>query len=262
MRTNDRLSGSGPGLEKGVGEMKRLGSALVLAIVLGFAVGGLSTGPAWAAEAEEEEAVERTFLDNIKAGGMIGYTIILLSVAGLALMIEHAVSLRREKLIPPYALSELENLFDEEEYEEAMDLCDQDDSMLCRVVGAGLAKIGGGYAQMKEAIDDVAEEEGTNLTQKISYLSLISGIAPMLGLLGTVAGMIEAFNKIAMLRGAANPSDLADSISKALITTFLGLTVAIPTTAGYMFFRNRVMKLSQEASAITSELIDRFRKVE
>ena len=75
-------------------------------------------------------------------------------------------------------------------------------------------------------------------------------------------GMIEAFNKIAMLRGAANPSDLADSISKALITTFLGLTVAIPTTAGYMFFRNRVMKLSQEASAITSELIDRFRKVE
>lgn len=134
--------------------------------------------------------------------------------------------------------------------------------MLCRVVGAGLAKIGGGYVQMKEAIDEVSEEEATNLTQKISYLSLISGVAPMLGLLGTVAGMIEAFDKIAVMKGATNPSDLADSISKALITTFLGLIVAIPTTAGYMFFRNRVMKLAQEASAITGELIDRFRRVE
>ena len=205
---------------------------------------------------------ERTFLDNIKAGGAVGYVIILLSVAGLALMIEHSVSLRREKLIPPYLLSELENLFDEEEFEEAMDLCDQEDSMLCRVVGAGLAKIGGGYAHMKEAIDEVSEEEATNLTQKISYLSLVSGIAPMLGLLGTVQGMIRAFDKIAVMKGALNPSDLAEAISMALITTFLGLLVAIPTTAGYMFFRNKVMKLSQEASAITGELIDRFRRVD
>jgi biopolymer transport protein ExbB len=241
--------------------MRRYGRAAVVLVAVSVMVGVLFAHSAWAGPAPVAEA-ERSFLDNIKAGGAIGYVIILLSVAGLALMIEHAVSLRREKLIPPYLLSELENLFDEEEYEEAMDLCDQEDSMLCRVVGAGLAKIGGGYAQMKEAIEEVSEEEATNLTQKISYLSLVSGIAPMLGLLGTVAGMIEAFDKIATMKGATNPSDLADSIAKALITTFLGLVVAIPTTAGYMFFRNKVMKLSQEASAITGELIDRFRRVE
>ncbi|MHC5057346.1 MAG: MotA/TolQ/ExbB proton channel family protein [Planctomycetota bacterium] len=242
--------------------MRRYGRAAVVLVAVGVVVGVLFARAAWAGAAPTEVVEDRTFLDNIKAGGPIGYTIILLSVAGLALMIEHAVSLRREKLIPPYILSELENLFDEEEYEEAMDLCDQEDSMLARVVGAGLAKIGGGYAQMKEAIEEVSEEEATNLTQKISYLSLISGVAPMLGLLGTVKGMIEAFDKIAVMKGATNPSDLADSISKALITTFLGLVVAIPTTAGYMFFRNKVMKLSQEASAITGELIDRFRRVE
>jgi biopolymer transport protein ExbB len=239
--------------------MRRFGVASVvvaLAVVAGVMV--LSGS----ALAQDAPVAERTFLDNIKAGGIIGYTIILLSVAGLALMIEHAVSLRRDKLIPPYVVSELEGLFDEEEYEEAMDLCDQEDSMLARVVGAGLAKIGGGYVQMKEAVDEVSEEEATNLTQKISYLSLIAGIAPMLGLLGTVAGMIEAFDTIAVKKGAVNPSDFADSISKALITTFLGLIVAIPTSAAYMFFRNRVMKLSQEASAITGELISRFRKVE
>jgi len=241
--------------------MRRYGRAAVVLVAVSIVAGVLFAHTAWAAAPPDVET-ERTFLDNIKAGGPVGYTIILLSVAGLALMIEHAVSLRREKLIPPYLLSELENLFDEEEYEEAMDLCDQEDAMLCRVVGAGLAKIGGGYAQMKEAIEEVSEEEATNLTQKISYLSLVSGIAPMLGLLGTVQGMIKAFDKIAVMRGALNPSDLAESISMALITTFLGLLVAIPTTAGYMFFRNKVMKLSQEASAITGELIARFRQVE
>jgi biopolymer transport protein ExbB len=234
---------------------------LIMLVAVSVVVGVLFASQASAGPAPAPED-DRSFLDNVKAGGAIGYTIILLSVAGLALMIEHAVSLRREKLIPPYLLSELENLFDEEEYEEAMDLCDQEDSMLCRVVGAGLAKIGGGYAHMKEAVDEVSEEEATNLTQKISYLSLVSGIAPMLGLLGTVHGMIRAFDKIAVMKGALNPSDLAEAISMALITTFLGLLVAIPTTAGYMFFRNKVMKLSQEASAITGELIDRFRRVD
>ena len=240
----------------------RLVLLVMVAVTACMFLNMLCASAAWAQGGPDEMVAERTFLDNIKAGGIIGYVIILLSVAGLALTIEHFVSLRRDKLIPPYIVSELEGLFDEEEYEEAMDLCESDESMLARVVGAGLAKIGGGYVQMKEAIDEVGEEEATNLTQKISYLSLIAGIAPMLGLLGTVAGMIEAFDTIAVRKGATNPSDFAGSISKALITTFLGLLVAIPTTSFYLFFRNRVMKLAQEASTISGELVARFRKVE
>jgi len=237
---------------------------MVVAAVLGCAVGGIASlsfaGEAWAQDvAETATAAPRTAWDSIKDGGWTEAVIILLSVVGLALMIEHAVSIRREKLIPPYILSELESLFDEEEYEEAMDVCDREDSMLCRIVGAGLAKIGGGYGRMREAIEDVGEEEKTTLFQKISYLSLIASIAPMLGLLGTVIGMIESFNQIAALKGAANPSDLASGISKALITTCTGLIVAIPVLSAYMFFRNKVMKLSLEASAISGELLDRFR---
>ncbi len=242
--------------------MRRLGSALVLAIVLGLAAGSFGAGTALGAQEEADVEGGKNFLDNVKDGGIIGYMIILMSVGALALMIEHSVSLRRDKLIPPYVVSELEGLFDEEEYEEAMDLCDQEESILGRIVGAGLGKIGGGYGRMKEAADEVSDEEATTLTQKISYLSLISGVAPMMGLLGTVVGMVEAFNTIAVKKGVTNPADLAGSISKALITTLLGLCVAIPTTAGYMFFRNRVMKLTQEASAIATELIDRFRKEE
>ena len=211
---------------------------------------------------EDLGAGRRTLWDNIKAGGVTELVIILLSVVAMSLTIEHAVSIRREKLVPPYVLNELEQLFDEEEYEEAMDLCDQEDCFLCRVVGAGLARIGGGYERMAEAIQEVGEEEATTLHQKISYLSLIAAIAPMLGLLGTVMGMIEAFNIIAAMAGAANPADLANGISKALITTATGLIVAIPTMCAYMFFRNRVIKVVQEVGAITGELMERFRPVE
>jgi biopolymer transport protein ExbB len=220
----------------------------------------LTTGVAWGQEADAAGSRQRTMWDTIKAGGATEAVIILLSVVGLALIIEHAVSIRREKLIPPYVLSELESLFDEEEYEEALELCDQDDSLLSRVVGAGLSKLSGGYSRMREAVDEVSEEETASLFQKISYLSLIASVAPMLGLLGTVIGMIQAFNVIAAMEGAANPADLADGISKALVTTCTGLIVAIPVLSAYMIYRNRVIKLSLEAIAITGELLERFRQ--
>lgn len=240
--------------------MKRIFSVVVLVLVLGWAVGSFSGSDAAWAQDEPTSARQRTMWDTIKAGGAIEAVIILISVVGLALIIEHAVSIRREKLIPPYVLSELESLFDEEEYEEALDLCDQDDSMLCRIVGASLSKLSGGYGRMKEAADEVTEEETATLFQKISYLSLIAGVAPMLGLLGTVTGMIMAFNKIAAMEGAANPADLADGISQALVTTCTGLIVAIPVLSAYMIFRNRVIKLSLEATAICGELLERFRQ--
>ncbi len=239
--------------ERGADKMWRKALTVAVIVVVALGVCGLAFAAA------DGGGDGRTMWDNIRAAGATGAIIILLSVCGLALAIEHTVSIRREKLIPPYILSELESLFDEEEYEEAMDLCDQEDSVLCRIVGAGLAKIGGGYARMKESVDEVSTEETTTLVQKISYLSLIASVAPMLGLLGTVIGMVEAFNVIATMKGAANPADLAEGISKALMTTLMGLIVAIPCLAAYMFFRNRVMKLSLEASAISGELLDRFR---
>ena len=254
--------------------MGKVSVALVMALVL-LLVGGFglfelagkvsgSSAAVYAAEEEEggDDAERLTLWHNIKAGGITELIIILMSVVGMSLMIEHAVSIRREKLVPPYVLNELEQLFDEEEYEEAMDLCDQEDCFLTRVVGAGLARIGGGYERMAEAVQEVGEEEATTLHQKISYLSLIGSIAPMMGLLGTVMGMIAAFNKIAAMAGAANPADLASGISMALITTASGLIVSIPVMCAYMFFRNRVIKVVQEVGAITGELMERFRPVE
>ncbi len=97
------------------------------------------------------------------------------------------------------------------------------------------------------------------IKKKISYLSLIGNIAPMLGLFGTVTGMIKAFNTIAALGSAVSPADLAGGISQALVTTFLGLFVAIPSMIAYFMFRNRVVRITLEVGAIAEELVERFR---
>jgi biopolymer transport protein ExbB len=226
----------------------------------------VGAGPAAHAQADEavaEEDIEtRTVLDDIIAGGIPELVIILMSVVGIALTIEHFVTIRRDKLVPPYLLNELENLFEEEEFEEAMDLCDREDNFLCKVVGAGLNKMGAGYDRMVMSVSAAAEEEATILYQKISWLSLIGSLAPMVGLLGTVIGMMASFRVIAVSRGMAQPHMLADGIQQALVTTCSGLIVAIPVLASYTIFRNRVVRVVQEVESLTNELIDKFRPVE
>jgi biopolymer transport protein ExbB len=193
------------------------------------------------------------------AMGTCGIVIVLLSVAGLALVIDFGVNLRRDKLIPPHVVSEIEQLFEQEQYEQAIELCEAEDCFFTRILGAGLAKLGAGYERMTIAIQEAAEEEMTALYHKIGWLALIGTIAPMLGLLGTVIGMIDSFSTIVGKGGAANPVDLADGISKALVTTYEGLVVAIPVLSAYTFFKNRVARIMLELGVITGDLLDRFR---
>jgi biopolymer transport protein ExbB len=197
--------------------------------------------------------------DTLKAMGSIGVVIVLLSVAGLALVIDFFVNVRRDKLIPQDVVSEVEQLFEQEQYEQAMELCDSEDCFFTRILGAGLAKLGAGYERMNEAIMQTAEEELTALNHKIGWLNVIGTVAPMLGLLGTVMGMIEAFNEIASSGGGASPAQLANGISKALVTTLLGLLVAIPVMTAYAFFKNRVTRVMLEVGAFANDLMDRFR---
>ena len=108
-------------------------------------------------------------------------------------------------------------------------------------------------------MDEVSEEESIKLHQKIGWLSLIGNIAPMLGLFGTVLGMIGAFNEITRLGAAVTPQDLSKGISTALITTLFGLFVAMPSLFFFFLFRNKVVKVSLEINAIADDLVERFR---
>jgi biopolymer transport protein ExbB len=203
-----------------------------------------------------------SLFDTIKGGGIIGFVIILLSVASLALAIEHAITIRRDSLVPPELLGHLESLFEDEEYEEAMTLCESTPNFLTNVIAAGLPKIGQGWEAIEAAMQEAGENEAVKLHQKISYLSLIANIAPMMGLFGTVIGMIMAFNVIAQSEAAPSPAKLAEGISVALVTTALGLFVAIPTMCIYFFFRNRVIRVVMEVATISEELMERFRPAE
>jgi len=195
----------------------------------------------------------------IVGGGVIGWVIILLSIVSLALAIEHFVSIRRDKLVPPELIDEIEALFEEEEYQEALELCESEPNFLTNILSAGLPKINAGFEAMEKSMDEVAEEESIKLHQKVGWLSLIGNIAPMLGLFGTVYGMIGAFNEITRLGAAVTPKDLSAGISTALITTLFGLFVAMPSLAFFFVFRNKVIKVSLEITAIADDLVERFR---
>lgn len=200
----------------------------------------------------------RTFWELLKAGGTVGWFIVACSIASLALSIQYFVEIRREKLCPPELIGELEALCDEEQYEEAVALCEQEKTFMTNMLGAALAKVAGGYDDMKNAMNDIGSEEAFKLSVKISWLNMVGQVGPLLGLFGTVTGMISAFQIIEQKK-TPSPADLARGIYEALVTTCQGLVVGIPVLAIYFYFKNKVGTLVIEMGLIGSEFLERFK---
>lgn len=210
-----------------------------------------------AAGGDRPSLIQEVFMyDNC---GTVGYLIVLMSVIAGALIIENFMSIKREKLAPPDLLDEIEALFDGENFQEAVELCEQEKNYLTNCVGAGLSKLGHAFETMQTSLREMQTEETVKLFQKIGWLSLLSAIAPMMGLFGTVTGMFKTFSAIAAAGGSVSPAQLAGGIKMALITTIFGLTVAIPVGIAFYTLRNRVIKVSTEINAITENLFERFR---
>jgi biopolymer transport protein ExbB len=193
----------------------------------------------------------RTFIDSIKAGGYIGVIIILMSIVAVAFVIEHSITIRKERLMPAAVMDQLEDLIARGDIQGAMHFCEdpRNYSLATDVVLAGLERFQSsefGFADYKSAVEEAGEDHTARLYRKTDGLNIIGVIAPMLGLFGTVEGMMESFNVIASTEGAAQPYQLADSISKALVTTWLGLVVAIPSMVAFSFFRNKIDSLVSE----------------
>jgi biopolymer transport protein ExbB len=231
--------------------------ALPLVIVFAFVFAAPLFGQDAAAAAEEESSLSVGTL--IAQSGIFGWLIIVLSIIALATAIENFVTLKREKLAPPELIDEIQALFDEGQFQDAMELCENEPTFLTRVCGAGIAKIGHSYAVISQAIEEMGDQEAVKLHQKVGWLSLIANVAPMMGLLGTVFGMVIAFHAIASSGGNANPAELANGISQALLTTLFGLVVAIPVTAAFAYMRNNLVRSAIEVGAIVEDLFDRFR---
>ena len=145
---------------------------------------------------------------------------------------------------PPAALAgDLEALINEEEYDEAVELCDENPCYLSNVVGSALRMRDAGYEEMIAGLEAAAGEETFKLNTKISYLSLIGNVAPLLGLLGTVTGMISSFQVIETLK-APTPGDLAKGVYESLVNTTMGLFIAIVFLTIYFVFKNKVSKMT------------------
>jgi biopolymer transport protein ExbB len=208
----------------------------------------------------QDDAESEGFVQGILTkGGPIGWVIILLSVATLALIIEFGVNVRADKLCPPELIDEVEALLEEDEYQEALELCESEPNFVTRSLAAGLPRLNEGYAKVKEAMEAAAGIEAVKLQQKVSWMLFLSNVSPLLGLFGTVSGMIIAFDTIVTLGAKVTPSDLAGGISAALVTTFLGLLVAIPAVTAYQYFRNKATRISIHFAEVLEEMTERFR---
>ena len=184
-----------------------------------------------------------------------------LSCALVALVIMNLISARRTSLCPPELIEGFEAHLDNKDYQEAYELSKTDESFLGNVLAAGLARLSSSYSHAIAAMQEVGAEENMKLDHRLSYLALIGTLSPMIGLFGTVHGMINSFYEIAAGGGTPDPNKLASGISTALLTTLLGLAVAIPAIAAYNLLKNHVQKLVLEVGIQSENLMSRFEKV-
>ncbi len=176
-------------------------------------------------------------------GGLIMYPIIIGSVLALGVFLERLWSLRRERVIPASFRSRVRALVRAGKLSEAEVLCQENTSSLAAIIHAALQEAGKPRKEIKEAVTDVGRREVTHLERFVDLLGTIAAVEPLMGLLGTVTGLIRAFQKVEALKNTVNPSALAGGIWEALITTAAGLIVAIPAYIGYRYLLSRVSQL-------------------
>jgi biopolymer transport protein ExbB len=188
------------------------------------------------------------------------YTIafLVISFTFVAFLVMNILALRRDAVCPPHLAEAFEANLNEKRFQEAFDLAKNDESMLGQVLAAGMQNLQQGYDKALDGMGQVAEDENMKLEHRLSFLSLVGSIAPMVGLLGTVDGMVQSFQVIAMSETQPKPSQLAQGISMALITTLVGLVMAIPAIIAFNMLKNRLARLVMETGQTAGNLMSRF----
>ena len=215
------------------------------------------------AAAADAEAGEISYLAWVFEALGVSYMLIFLGLSFtlVALFVMNVITSARSKVCPVHLVEDFEEMLDNKQYQDAYELAKEHESVLGSVLSAGLAKLSAGYPQAIEAMQEIGEEENMKLEHRLSYMALIGTISPMVGLFGTVHGMISAFQVIATGGSTPEASELAGGISTALFTTLLGLAIAIPAIAVYNILKNRVARLMLEVGILSEGLMGRFEGV-
>ncbi len=193
----------------------------------------------------------------IRASGPIGFFLLLLSIYFTALVIRLFMEFRVTEAVPTVLVERLETAIRDKKFQDAYDVCKDNDSFLARLVRTGIASLPNGRAEAKEAMEEASEEIVTNYEMKISYLAVIGTLGPMIGLVGTLWGMIMSFKEIATAAGAQpRPEKVAEGISTALFITLEGVTLSVPAIFFFAFFRNRIAQMTMEATRVADRTIN------
>lgn len=216
------------------------------------------TAAAESSDGKEGAIPVRNLLQIIRDGGSLMIALGICSFVLMVFVFERAIFLRRGYVIPaPFVRRVVEQLEQNQiDREEALALCEESGTPIAQLFAAACKKWGRPSVEVEQAVLDTGERVIANLRRHLRLLNAISNVAPLLGLLGTVLGMIDAFNAIATVDAMGKPELLADGISKALLTTAAGLLVAIPAYLAYMFFLGRTDRLVIEMDTLSQQVVE------
>ena len=190
----------------------------------------------------------------------IRYTVafLVISFTFVAFLVMNILGLRRDAVCPRHLAEAFEANLNEKRFQEAFDLAKNDESMLGQMLAAGMQNLQNGYDKAMAAMEQIGEEENLKLEQRLSLISLVGTISPMVGLLGTVDGMVQSFQVIAISNATPKPSELAQGVSMALITTLVGLWLAIPAIISFNLLKNFLTRLTLDVGVTAEQLMGRF----
>lgn len=189
----------------------------------------------------------------------IGLLLLGLSIYFFAQVIRFFMEFRIEEAVPPALVEKIETSIKERRFQEAYDACRDNNSFLARLLRTGIANLPNGRSEAKEAMNVASEEMVVSMESRISYLATIGTLGPMIGLVGTIWGMIQSFQEIAMAGGRQPRADqVAGGISTALFITLEGVSLSVPAIFFFAFFRNKIAQLAIEATKIADRTINAF----
>lgn len=194
-------------------------------------------------------------------GGIFMYPILLCSITALAIFIERIRHLRHSRVVPPDFVEEVEALIRRGNIPDAITLCRQNGSSIARILLVGIRNVGKKREVIKEYLEEVGRHESASLERFVEGLGTIAGVSTLLGLLGTISGMIKIFSVVSS-QSVVNPASLAGGISEALITTYAGLSVAIPTIVMYKYLQSKTDALILEMEEHSMRLVELLKEEE
>ena len=207
----------------------------------------LATPVAWGQQASAADNVqETTLMDRWNQGGWAMYPLALLSIAAFGLIVYNFIMVRKKVLTPDTSIQDLQDMAASLDVDGINDHCENNPNPVTNIFAAGMERVSAedfDPEAIQSAMDDASAEELATPFSMINFLNIVANVAPMVGMLGTVSGMVKAFGNIAKAGGMADPATMANNISEALITTMSGLAIAIPAMIFYFFFKNKYGKL-------------------